>query len=230
MRRHLSILSIDDDPGDIELLRRHLDTVRDWAVDLRAFTDCKEGLRDLVDRPPDIVLLDYEIGGRSGLDVFYSITSSGYPGPVIMLTGQGDEDVAVDALQAGVADYLRKETLGPGALRRSLGNAIEKTMLRNALSEHRRELEEANERLTARNDEIRRFYQTLSHEMKTPLTVAREFVAMVMDGLTGPITGAQSDNLRVALESCDQMAILINDLLDARHVEEVVDQDRHLIA
>lgn len=219
MRRRLAIVSIDDDPADVEILRRHLEGLPDWDVDLRAFADWEEGLQEVAARPPDAVLLDYEIGARTGLELLREIADGGYTGPVIMLTGHGDEHVAVDALQAGAADYLRKDSVSARALRRSLGNAIEKTMLRAALEEHRAELEEANRRLMHRNDEIRRFYQTLSHEMKTPLTVAREFVAMVVDGLTGPVTPAQVDNLRVALESCDHMAVLINDLLDVTRVE-----------
>ena len=166
-----------------------------------------------------MVLLDYQIGERTGLDVLVDAKAAGYGGPVIMLTGHGDEDIAVEALQAGAADYLRKGSMTRKSLRRAIGNAIEKNMLQMALTEHRSELEEANRSLTERNSEIRRFYQTLSHEMKTPLTVAREFIAMVTDGLLGRVTDAQTDSLRVALESCDQMTVLINDLLDVTRAE-----------
>jgi signal transduction histidine kinase len=73
--------------------------------------------------------------------------------------------------------------------------------------------------LAERNREIESFYHTLSHELKTPLTVAREFVSIVADGLAGPVTESQVEYLGIARESCDQLRLYINDLLDATRLE-----------
>ena len=80
-------------------------------------------------------------------------------------------------------------------------------------------LEESNGDLTRRNEEIQSFYHTLSHELKTPLTSAREFVSMVMDNLAGPINQTQAEYLAIVKKGCDQMRVCINDLLDATRVE-----------
>ena len=80
-------------------------------------------------------------------------------------------------------------------------------------------LEESNRDLTRRNEEIQSFYHTLSHELKTPLTSAREFVSMVMDNLAGPINQTQAEYLAIVKKGCDQMRVCINDLLDATRVE-----------
>ena len=69
------------------------------------------------------------------------------------------------------------------------------------------------------NIEIRAFYHTLSHELKTPLTSAREFVSIVMDGLAGPLNDTQLEYLGIAKESCDQLRLYINDLLDVTRLE-----------
>jgi signal transduction histidine kinase/CheY-like chemotaxis protein len=69
------------------------------------------------------------------------------------------------------------------------------------------------------NTEIQEFYHTLSHELKTPLTSAREFVSIVMDGLAGPLNKTQLEYLGMAKESCDQLRRYINDLLDVTRLE-----------
>ena len=69
------------------------------------------------------------------------------------------------------------------------------------------------------NTEIQNFYHTLSHELKTPLTAAREFVSIVMDGLAGPLNKTQLEYLGIAKESCDQLRLYINDLLDVTRLE-----------
>jgi PAS domain S-box-containing protein len=69
------------------------------------------------------------------------------------------------------------------------------------------------------NTNIRNFYHTLSHELKTPLTSAREFISIVIDGLAGPLNETQLEYLGVAKESCDQLCLYINDLLDVTRLE-----------
>jgi signal transduction histidine kinase len=81
------------------------------------------------------------------------------------------------------------------------------------------ELGQSNRDLKRRNLEIQTFYHTLSHELKTPLTSAREFVSIVMDGLAGPLNGTQLEYLGIAKESCDQLRLYINDMLDVTRLE-----------
>ena len=85
-----------------------------------------------------------------------------------------------------------------------------------ALSE---ELAGSNQDLERRNAEIRRFYQGLSHELKTPLTVAKDYVSMVIEGLAGEVTDEQASFLGVSLESCNRMAAHVDDLLDLTRIE-----------
>jgi len=81
------------------------------------------------------------------------------------------------------------------------------------------QLEQTNRELVMRNQEAQYFYHTLSHELKTPLTSAHEFVSIVMDGLAGAVNETQLNYLRIAKESCTQLSVYINDLLDATRLE-----------
>jgi PAS domain S-box-containing protein len=80
-------------------------------------------------------------------------------------------------------------------------------------------LEAANQDLLRRNQEIQNFYHVLSHELKTPLTSAREFVSMVMEGLAGPLNRTQLEYLGIAKDSCNQLRVCVNDLLDTTRIE-----------
>ena len=94
---------------------------------------------------------------------------------------------------------------------------------RNAARQLRRDvlfkLERTNKILTRQNQEIQNFYHTLSHELKTPLTSAREFISILMDGLAGPINQLQLEYLQIARDSCDQLRACVNDLLEATRLE-----------
>jgi PAS domain S-box-containing protein len=80
-------------------------------------------------------------------------------------------------------------------------------------------LERTNQVLSQRNQEIQNFYHTLSHELKTPLTSAREFISIVIDGLAGPANETQLEYLGIAKQSCDQLRACVNDMLDATRLE-----------
>jgi PAS domain S-box-containing protein len=91
--------------------------------------------------------------------------------------------------------------------------------LEAALAHEHADLLHANRTLTTSHAEIQRFYHTVSHELKTPLTVMREFVSIVLEGLAGPLTDQQREHLEIAKESCDQMKRGLNDLLDTTRAD-----------
>ena len=80
-------------------------------------------------------------------------------------------------------------------------------------------LEESNKHLLRKNQEIQNFYHTVSHELKTPLTSAREFISIVLDGLAGSLNETQQEYLGIARESCHRLHVCINDLMDATRLE-----------
>ncbi len=127
--------------------------------------------------------------------------------------------IVAEAMRAGAADYLPKDLLSAKSLGSAVAHAVEKHQLRRAVEEQRRLLWRTNAELRRRNEEICTFYHMLSHELKTPLTAVREFVAIVIDGLAGPINDTQREYLGIAKESCDQMTLGLNDLLDVARLD-----------
>jgi DNA-binding NtrC family response regulator len=94
--RKLTLLVIDDDPGDAVLLRRQLEEIPGWEAEVVVYQDPAEARRHLHKQAVDIVILDYLLGRVTGLEVLKDIRSEGDKRPVILLTGHGDERIAAE--------------------------------------------------------------------------------------------------------------------------------------
>ena len=136
--KQITIVAIDDDPDDIELLRGHLEGVREWDAVLVAFTYIESARGELARRTADIAIIDYLLGAETGLDVLNALRASGDDIPVIILTGRGDEHIAVEAMKAGASDYITKERMDSESLSRSIRYAIHRHKMEAAMEQARR--------------------------------------------------------------------------------------------
>lgn len=100
------ILYIEDDLGLARLLRKNLHRLG-YAVEL-AFSG-EDGLRIIGEQPFDILLVDHHLPGMSGLEVIEALRLDKIPIPIVMVTANGSELVAVEALKRGACDYLVKD-------------------------------------------------------------------------------------------------------------------------
>jgi signal transduction histidine kinase len=222
-QRPFRLLVIDDDAVDRESYLRFLSADTSSAYIVVEAASALEGAQLLAQGPYDCIVMDYRLPGADGLTLFQSFRDNGGghpPGPVVMLTSQGSETVAVEAMKLGIADYLIKDGLTPEAFRRAIRNAVSRWRLHVQVTEKSRRLEQANAELKQRAEEMQRLYHVVSHELKTPLTSMREFIALVLDGIAGPLeTPAQREFLEHALDGCDQIARHVNDLSDSSRLE-----------
>jgi diguanylate cyclase (GGDEF)-like protein/PAS domain S-box-containing protein len=97
---------MEDDAGLARLLARHLER-RGYTVDIAR--DGGEGLDLLAKTPYEIVLLDYHMPTMSGMEVLRKLAEHRPQPSTIMLTGEGNAEVAVEALKLGAADYIVKD-------------------------------------------------------------------------------------------------------------------------
>ena len=127
---HLRVLVVDDDEEDFLILR---DLLADFPVDqftLDWVPTLKQGIEALRAGRYDVYLVDYLLGPDNGLDlVRLAVAEGSAHRPVIMLTGQGNEEVDREALDAGAADYLIKGNIDGEKLARSLRYAAERARL-----------------------------------------------------------------------------------------------------
>ncbi len=142
-KRDFTILVIDDDPADVELLRRLLGEIEGWKIKLFACNDAGTGRADALRSRVDLIFLDYLLGAETGLELLYAIRGDGCFLPVIMLTGHGSEEVAVEAMKAGVSDYLVKGRITPDRLCLVISNALRKFEVQQKIEEQRKALLDA---------------------------------------------------------------------------------------
>src|SRR5687768_10144239 len=103
----LRILIVDDSTEDREQYKRLLAQDPEQEYELLETDLGEEGLRLAADARPDCLLLDYRLPDMDGVE-FLSRLVDGKPFAVIVLTGQGSESVAVQAMKGGAQDYLLK--------------------------------------------------------------------------------------------------------------------------
>lgn len=117
-----TILLIDDNPEDVETYKRMLKkSSKDSFLILNA--DCgRTGLELQSKSAVDCILLDYNLPDADGFELLEKLSFQGIP--VVLLTGHGNEHIAVQALKKGAADYLVKGQIDAPSLLRSIGNAI----------------------------------------------------------------------------------------------------------
>lgn len=213
----LRILIIDDSLADRTIYRSFLSDLPGFEPRFIEADRGTTGLQLLHDGNYDCVLLDYCLPDMNGMEVLGSVQR--LAGPVLMLTGFESTQLAVSAMHRGVFDFMSKATLSRNAIHRATLNAVEKFRLQHSLELSHDDLERTVADLRQRNDEIRSFYHTLSHELKTPLTAAQEFIALVLDGLAGDINDTQREYLETARRSCLRLGRHINDILDVTRLE-----------
>lgn len=123
----LRVLLVEDNPGDARLVQELLKEAALPSLELHV-TDSLSGARQaLASARPDVALLDLNLPDSSGLTTVETFLEASPDVPVVVLTGLGDAEVGVGALQAGAQDYLTKDGLTGELIARSIRYALERS-------------------------------------------------------------------------------------------------------
>lgn len=124
-RETLKILVVDDDDDDAFFIK---DLIREGLTDPSPTIDRaksqKQAIQQLQAATYDICICDYRLGEGDGIRLLNTIRSKYITTPIIVLTGQGDQEIAVEAMKSGATDYLTKGKLTSEYLTKSIRHAI----------------------------------------------------------------------------------------------------------
>lgn len=119
-----NILIVDDDDDDAYLIKDTLQQIQDVNFQIDVAHTWEVGLTKLTNSRFDVVLCDFRLGGRTGIDFLEMLRVESIEVPLILLTGVAEKSVDQAALEAGASDFLAKGDLTPNSLDRAIRYAI----------------------------------------------------------------------------------------------------------
>ncbi|MDZ4868252.1 MAG: response regulator [Alphaproteobacteria bacterium] len=188
------ILIIDDSEDDRLLYRRALAKGVDATYDIFDAEEGEAGLGRIAKEAPDCVLLDYSLPGRNGVEVLKRLRAAHPFVPVVMLTGQGNETIAVAAIQAGAQNYLSKGTISTETIERAIRVAIDHCALQRRIHDQQTSLEI--------------FTRALAHDLKEPVRTISSFLDLLTKQET--LSPKGSGYFNHIAKAADRMADLID--------------------
>jgi DNA-binding response OmpR family regulator len=170
----------------------------------------EEGLAILQKAPPDLVLLDLNVSGPDGFEVFRRIRSGRRFDriPIVVLTDSIDPETAKRMFLLGADGYLLKSFSC-----QTLLTTVENTCRRMS------SLQPLKGDVATDSKAMGEVEMRISHELRTALTVILESTSLLSEGLQGPITPEQKGLLDITARNAERLHHLITDLLN--HVESL---------
>jgi two-component system, cell cycle sensor histidine kinase and response regulator CckA len=122
----VKVLLVEDDEDDFVITRDLLSELAGRRFLLDWVSTFDMGLETMCQNQHDVVLVDYRLGARNGVELLRVALERGCQAPVILLTGAGEHQVDLEAMQAGAADYLVKVHLRADSLERTIRYAVQR--------------------------------------------------------------------------------------------------------
>jgi PAS domain S-box-containing protein len=157
MGEAIRVLIIDDNEDDRDTCKRLLQKSAAERYQVTEAANGEQGLASIADSAPGCVLLDYSLPGRNGIEVMKRIHHADPFIPVVMLTGQGNERVAVSAIREGAQNYISKSSIAPADIEHAIRLAIEHCALQRRIHASETRLAESQQR----SDELLALLDTL---------------------------------------------------------------------
>ena len=143
----IRVLLVEDDEDDYFLTSDLLSEGRERGLHffLEWVDEADKALNLMLAMQHDVYLVDYRMGASDGLQLLRAAVTGGCKAPIILLTGQGDHEVDVYAMEAGAVDYLIKGEISASLLERSIRYAIQRKKVEAELAETQKRLVESSE-------------------------------------------------------------------------------------
>lgn len=138
--KKIRISIVDDDEDDFLIIADYLKDVQAISAEIHWCNNYNSALKDILNRKHDLYFVDYRLDAKSGVDLLQQALNHNCEEPIILLTGFGNYDVDLKAMQLGAVDYLVKTELNSEKLERSIRYALDRATTLKALRANERKL------------------------------------------------------------------------------------------
>ena len=215
--KRIKVLLIEDNPSDARLIRESLAEATHSSFDLETAETLASGLKRLSGGGVDAMLLDLALPDSFGFETFIRAKPQAQGVPVIVLTGQDDQSLALKLVQEGAQDFLAKADVSGNNLTRSILHAIERERLEQKFRKLNDELEQRvrdrTSELEAANKELEAFSFSVSHDLRAPLTQLHGFSSLLLDNHASLLNEQGQRYLHNIKDGAMRMSALIDALL-----------------
>ena len=128
----VKILIIDDDEDDFFITSEYIRQIEEYDLVIDWCYKFNDAIQHLKNHSYDIYFVDYRLGAKTGLDFLREAVKLGVEEPIILLTGKGNKDVDIQAMQMGATDYLIKTDLTVDKLERCIRYSLFKYQVARA--------------------------------------------------------------------------------------------------
>lgn len=210
------ILIVDGSRTDALLVAAHLKKVERYEHDVThvaSLTAAAAAVRDAPGAPFDAVLLDLTVPGSEGIDTLESALVALAPLPIVVVSSVEDESFALDAMSCGAEDFLLRSSLDGRRISRAISYAIERHIARLQLDRSYDEQDAVHRELQRLAIAQNEFVAIASHELRTPVAIARGFLDVVVNHGSEFDQGETEDFLQRAQRALVRLQTLLDDVL-----------------
>lgn len=239
MNQELKILIVDDEEVDRIAVRRAL-LKAGFQMEIIEAEDSSTAVVNVKNTQFDCIFLDYRLPDRDGLELIKELRLMGVKVPSIVLTRQGDEQIAVEMMKAGASDYLSKSRLSPETLSQTLRNAIRIHQAEMGVEKANQRLRESNKLLKQQNQELEnqrqqielqnqqlieasrlksQFLANMSHELRTPMNSIIGFSQLLLRQEPDTLSKKQLDMLKRIFNNAQLLMKMLNEVLDFSKIQ-----------
>jgi len=209
----LAVLIVEDEAVNAKLLRGIVGKLG-HAEQVRIATSLDDAAQALKQRHFDVILLDLNLPDSQGLETVLAVTGLAPTSAVIVITGEYDEQVGLQALRHGVQDYLVKGKYDLYTLDKSIRYAIERKRTELAQKQLLKDLEGVNE-------ELRSFAYIVSHDLKAPLRGIRSLAEWIAEDYADKLGDEGKEQIALLLSRVERMHDLIDGVLQYSRVGRI---------